>query len=138
MRKIWEAKKAGASNVTVWGTGAPLREFLHVDDLAAGVVYCLDNYDGHEHINCGSGSEITIRQLAETICDVVGYSGELVFDTSKPDGTPRKVMDSGRLRRLGWVPNIALERGIAETFSWFLESIGEMPSRDECLSVAAE
>jgi GDP-L-fucose synthase len=138
MRKIWEAKKAGAPNVTVWGTGTPLREFLHVDDLAAGVVYCLDNYDGHEHINCGSGSETTIRQLAQTISHAIGYSGELVFDTSKPDGTPRKVMDSTRLRRLGWTPHIALEQGIADTFSWFLESLGEKPSGQEFLSIAAE
>jgi GDP-L-fucose synthase len=134
MRKIWEAKQSGAPNVIVWGTGTPVRELLHVDDLAAGAVYCLDNYDGYEHINCGSGREITIRGLAELIRDVLGYPGDLTFDSNKPDGTPRKIMDSTRLRVLGWSPEISLERGIADTFAWFLESIGERFS----FSVAAE
>jgi GDP-L-fucose synthase len=138
MRKIWEAKSSGAPNVTVWGTGTPLREFLHVDDLAAGVVYCLDNYDGYEHINCGSGSEITIRGLAETIRDAIGYPGDLVFDVTKPDGTPRKVMDSTRLRDLGWTPEISLECGIGNTFAWFLESIDQRRSSAEFARNAAE
>jgi GDP-L-fucose synthase len=137
MRKFWEARKANAPTVTIWGTGTPLREFLHVDDLAAGVIYCLDNYDGYEHINCGSGSEVSIRTLAETIRDVVGYSGDLVFDTTKPDGTPRKIMDSTRLRGLGWEPRISLERGIEETFSWFLNSIGERRSSARIPALAA-
>ncbi len=120
IRKFHEAKKMGRSEVVVWGTGTPLREFLHVDDLARGVVFCLDNYDGYEHINCGAGSEISIRELAETVQRAVGYVGRLVFDTAKPDGTPRKIMDSSRLRALGWAPEISLEDGIAGAYRWFL------------------
>ncbi|MBG0811876.1 GDP-L-fucose synthase [Methylosinus sp. H3A] len=120
IRKFHEAKEAGRAEVVVWGTGTPLREFLHVDDLARGVVFCLDNYDGYEHINCGAGSEVTIRELAETVQRAVGFSGRLVFDTTKPDGTPRKLMDSNRLRGLGWAPKISLEEGIASAYQWFL------------------
>ncbi|WP_242153820.1 GDP-L-fucose synthase family protein [Sphingomonas sp. BAUL-RG-20F-R05-02] len=122
IRKIVNAKRQGISTVQVWGSGKPMREFLHVDDLAAGVVFCHDNYTDYEHINCGSGSEVTIRQLAETIASVVSYEGDLVFDTSKPDGTPRKVMDSSRLRALGWAPKIELVDGIRSTVDAFLES----------------
>jgi GDP-L-fucose synthase len=123
MRKFHEAKVAGADKVVVWGTGTPLREFLHVDDLAKGVVYCLDNYDEYEHINCGAGFDLSIRELAETVGRVVGYEGDLVFDTSKPDGTPRKIMDSSRMRALGWKPEISFEDGIASTYRWYLENI---------------
>lgn len=122
IRKIITAQRDGNPTVEVWGSGTPMREFLHVDDLAAGVVYCHDNYTDYEHINCGSGSEVTIRELAETIASVVGYSGSLVFDPSKPDGTPRKVMDSSRLRALGWAPKIGLVDGIRSTVDAFLES----------------
>jgi len=121
IRKFHEAKQAGRPEVVVWGTGTPLREFLHVDDLARGVVFCLDNYDGYEHINCGAGSEVTIRELAETVQRAVGFSGRLVFDTTKPDGTPRKLMDSSRLRELGWAPTIPLEKGVADAYQWFLK-----------------
>ncbi len=121
IRKFHEAKQAGKPEVVVWGTGTPLREFLHVDDLARGVVFCLDNYDGYEHINCGAGSEVTIRELAETVQRAVGFSGRLVFDTTKPDGTPRKLMDSSRLRELGWAPTIPLEKGVADAYQWFLK-----------------
>jgi GDP-L-fucose synthase len=120
MRKVHEAKLGGAKEVSVWGTGTPLREFLHVDDLARGVIFCLDHYDGYDHINCGTGSEVTIRELAATICKVVGFNGALTFDTSKPDGTPRKVMDSQRILSLGWSPSITLEKGLADTYQWFL------------------
>jgi GDP-L-fucose synthase len=120
IRKFHEAKESRRSEVVVWGTGTPLREFLHVDDLARGVVFCLDHYDGYEHINCGAGSEISIRDLAETVRRAVEFPGELVFDTSKPDGTPRKLMDSSRVRALGWEPEISLEDGIASSYRWFL------------------
>lgn len=123
MRKFHEAKISGAKEVVVWGTGMPLREFLHVDDLARGVVWCLDNYDEYEHINCGAGYDLTIRELAETVGRVVGYSGNLVFDTSKPDGTPRKIMDSSRIRALGWRPDIPFEDGIRSTYRWYLENV---------------
>lgn len=123
MRKFHEAKVSGAKEVVVWGTGTPLREFLHVDDLARGVVWCLDNYDEYEHINCGAGFDLSIRDLAETVARVVDFKGELVFDTTKPDGTPRKIMDSSRMRSLGWKPEISFETGIASTYRWYLDNI---------------
>ncbi|MEF3364944.1 GDP-L-fucose synthase [Methylocystis sp. 9N] len=123
IRKFHEAKVGGASEVVVWGTGTPLREFLHVDDLARGVVYCLDHYDEYEHINCGAGFDVTIRDIAETIARVVGYKGNIVFDTTKPDGAPRKIMDSSRIRALGWKPEISLETGLASTYQWYLDHV---------------
>ncbi len=120
IRKFHEAKLEGSPEVVVWGTGAPLREFLHVDDLARGVVFCLDHYNEYEHINCGSGFEISIKDLALTVGEAVGYTGELVFDTSKPDGTPRKLMDSSRMFSLGWKPKIELAEGIQSSYQWFL------------------
>jgi GDP-L-fucose synthase len=122
IRKFHEAKVRGAREVVVWGTGAPLREFLHVDDLARGVVFCLDRYDEYEHINCGAGDEISIRGLAETVQEVVGFDGALTFDTTKPDGTPRKLMDSSRLAALGWRPEIGFTEGLADAYRWFLEN----------------
>jgi GDP-L-fucose synthase len=122
IRKFHEAKAAGAGEVVVWGTGAPLREFLHVDDLARGVIFCLDRYDEYEHINCGAGAEISIRGLAETIQKVVGFDGALTFDTTKPDGTPRKLMDSSRIAALGWRPEIGFAEGLADAYRWFLEN----------------
>lgn len=122
IRKFHEAKMANHGEVVVWGTGAPMREFLHVDDLAKAVVFCLDNYHEYEHINCGASSEISIRELAEVVARVVGFEGRLVFDTSKPDGTPRKLMDSSRMTALGWIPEISLETGIAGAYRWFLEN----------------
>lgn len=123
IRKFHEAKVSGAEEVVVWGTGMPLREFLHVDDLARGVVFCLDNYNDYEHINCGAGYDLTIKQIAEKIGAVVGYRGALRFDTEKPDGTPRKIMDSSRLLSLGWKPEISLEQGLAGAYQWYIEHI---------------
>src|SRR5699024_418079 len=120
LRKFHDAKTGGADTVAIWGSGTPLREFLHVDDCAAGIALCLDDYDGDEHINCGSGAEISIIDLALLIKEVVGFDGGLVLDQSKPDGTPRKVMDSSRLNALGWEPKISLPEGLAETYRWFI------------------
>ncbi|NUJ82036.1 GDP-L-fucose synthase [Methylocystis sp. FS] len=125
IRKFHEAKLSGSREVVVWGTGTPLREFLHVDDLAKGVVFCLDHYDEYEHINCGAGFDVTIREIAETIARVVGFDGQLVFDTTKPDGTPRKIMDSTRIRALGWKPEISLEDGLASSYRWFIEHVAD-------------
>ena len=123
LRKFHEAKESGASQVTLWGSGTPLREFLHCDDLADALVYVLKYYSENEHINVGSGPEVTIRELAETIARVVGYEAELVFDSSKPDGTPRKLMDSARLHRLGWSNARPLKEGISQTYEHWLAGL---------------
>jgi GDP-L-fucose synthase len=123
LRKAHEAKKAGARELTVWGSGKPRREFLHVDDCAAACVFLLQNYDSPEIINVGCGEDISIRELAELICDVVGFKGELAWDATKPDGTPRKLLDVTKLRRLGWKPTIPLRDGIARTYDWFLKNV---------------
>ena len=120
--KFHEAKLEGYRKVIVWGSGAPLREFMHVDDLARGVVTCLEKYDDYSPINCGAGSEISIGGIAETIGRVVGFEGKIAFDPSKPDGVARKLMDSSRLRALGWRPEIELEEGLAATYQWALEN----------------
>jgi GDP-L-fucose synthase len=122
IRKIHEAKAAGRSAVTVWGTGTPRREFLHVDDLADAALYLMRRYDGEEIVNVGVGEDISIRELAELVRDVVGYSGELVFDAGKPDGTPRKLLDVSRLHALGWKAGIPLREGVESTYRWFLEN----------------
>ena len=122
IRKFHAAKATGKTEVVVWGTGTPMREFLYVDDLADAVVFLMDRYDGSEPINCGAGSDVSIRQLAETVGRVAGFEGKLVFDTSKPDGTPRKLMDSSRLAALGWRPKIGLEEGIREVYRWFAQT----------------
>jgi GDP-L-fucose synthase len=121
IRRFHEAKVRGDDRVTVWGTGAPRREFLHVDDLADAVVYLLQSYDAEPIVNIGWGEDITIRQLAELVLSAIGYSGRLEFDSSKPDGTPRKLLDVGRLTNLGWKPRISLEAGVAQTYAWFKE-----------------
>jgi len=121
LRKVHEAKKAGAGEVVVWGTGSPRREFLHVEDLASACRFLLENYDSPEVVNVGFGDDVTIRELAELICDVVGFQGQLVFDSTKPDGTPRKLLDSSRLAALGWKPRIGLREGIAQTYRWYVE-----------------
>jgi GDP-L-fucose synthase len=126
IRKLHEAKQAGKSEAAVWGSGTPLREFLHVDDLADAIVFLLDKYDDARPINCGAGIDLSIRELAENIARIVGFEGRLVFDRSKPDGTPRKLMDSSRMAALGWKPSIGLDEGIADTYRWFLERMGTL------------
>jgi GDP-L-fucose synthase len=121
IRKFHEAKRNGSGEVVVWGTGTPLREFMHVDDLAHAVVFCMDHFDGYEHINCGAGKEVSIRDLAELVREVVGFAGRIIFDPARPDGTPRKLMNSDRLRALGWAPTIELRDGVVETYDWFLK-----------------
>jgi GDP-L-fucose synthase len=120
VRKAHEAKMRGEKQLVVWGTGIPRREFLHVDDLAAACLLLLEHYDSPEIINIGCGEDVTIRELAELISDVVGFDGELVWDKTKPDGTPRKLLDITRMRALGWEPKISLRNGIARTYEWFL------------------
>lgn len=122
IRKIHEAKENNSEYVEIWGTGKPMREFLHVDDLADAVVYLMNNYNENKPINIGTGKDITIKELAELIKDVVGYQGELKFDTSKPDGTPRKLLDVSRLYNAGWKHKISLREGIENTYEWFKEN----------------
>jgi len=119
IRKFHEAKVEGCPSVTVWGTGTPLREFLHVDDLASATLFLMENYSSPEIINVGSGEEISIRNLATVIGELVSFTGEIIWDRTKPDGTPRKVMDSSRLRALGWRPSISLHDGLIKTYDWF-------------------
>jgi len=120
MRKFHDAKVAGRTEVEVWGTGSAMREFLHVDDLADACVFLMDRYEADEHINVGSGYDVAIRTLAELVREVVHPDARLVFDTSKPDGMPRKLLDCSRLTTLGWQPRIALADGIRRTYDWFL------------------
>ncbi len=120
LRKVHEAKLAAAPTVVVWGTGKPRREFLHVDDLADACVFLIRNYEGPDIVNIGVGTDVSIAELAQIIKSVVGYAGELVFDTSKPDGTPRKLLDVTRLHSLGWRARISLEQGIASTYRSYL------------------
>ncbi len=120
IRKAHEAKVAGASYMEVWGSGTPRREFLHVDDCADALVFLLKNYSEAEHINVGSGEDISIVELAHLVCSVVGFGGEIRLDGSKPDGTPRKLMSNKKLASAGWRPSIPLEQGIRETYAWFL------------------
>src|SRR3954447_7397770 len=127
LRKTHEAKMTGARELVVWGTGKPRREFLHVDDMADACVFLLENYDAPEIINVGCGEDISIQQLVELICHVVGFEGEITFDSSKPDGTPRKLLDTSKLTALGWRPSISLRDGITRTYSWFLENL-EQPA----------
>lgn len=121
IRKFHEAKASGVDEVVVWGSGKPLREFLHVDDLAAACLVLLERYDDDAPINVGTGEDLSIRALAELVGDVVGFDGRIVQDESKPDGTPRKLLDVSRLRALGWEPTIELRDGIASTYRWYLE-----------------
>lgn len=120
LRKVHEAKLAGAKEVVVWGTGSPRRELLHVDDLADACRFLLEKHDDPALINVGRGDDVTIRELAGTICDVLGFKGALTFDPSKPDGTPRKLMDSSRLLAMGWRARIGLRDGIRQTYEWYL------------------
>src|SRR6059058_5848831 len=120
LRKAHDAKTRNENKLIVWGTGKPRREFLHVDDLASACLLLLEKYDSPEIVNIGCGEDITVRELAELICDVVGFNGELVWDATKPDGTPRKLLDITKIRALSWQPTIPLRQGIAQTYEWFL------------------
>jgi GDP-L-fucose synthase len=122
IRKFVEVKRSGSGKVTLWGSGAPLREFMHVDDFAKAVVFCMDKYDDSNQINVGSGQEISIKDLADKISKAVGFSGEIIWDLSKPDGTMRKVLDSSKIANLGWKPLISLDQGIASTVEWYLQN----------------
>lgn len=138
IRKFHDAKSSGAASVALWGTGKAMREFLHVDDMASACLHVMGlskpDYQAvtepmMSHLNVGSGQDVTIRQLAETIRKVVGFDGEIVWDSSKPDGTPRKLMDSAKLRSLGWLPKIDLEEGLKSTYQWFLEHQADFKSQ---------
>ena len=122
IRKAHEAKAAAAPSITLWGTGTPRREFLHVDDCAEALVFLMQRYSGHEHVNVGSGSDLTILELAQMVCRVVGYEGSIERDPSKPDGTARKLMDGDKIAAMGWSPRISLETGIRSTYAAFLNS----------------
>ena len=122
IRKFHDAKESGNAQVEVWGTGTPRREFLHVDDMADASVYLMNNYDDNEIVNIGVGEDVSIKELAELIKQTVGYQGELVFDTTKPDGTPRKLMDVTKLSKAGWKAKIDLKSGVESTYQWFLEN----------------
>jgi len=123
LRKAHEAKTRKARELAVWGSGTPRREFLHVDDLASACLFLLEKYDSPEIINVGCGEDISIRELAELICAVVGFEGQLAWDDTKPDGTPRKLLDVTKLQNLGWRPTIPLRDGIAQTYEWFLKNV---------------
>lgn len=123
IRRVHEAKTAGAPSLVLWGSGTPRREFLHVDDAASACLFLLNHYDSPDIINVGCGKDVSIRELADLICDVVGFTGKLEWDTSKPDGTPRKLLDVSKLTRLGWRPTIPLREGISRTYDWFRENI---------------
>ncbi|WP_150046283.1 MULTISPECIES: GDP-L-fucose synthase [Methylomonas] len=138
IRKFHDAKVAGAASVTVWGTGVAMREFLHVDDMAAACLHVMSLSKAAyqqvtepmlSHLNVGTGVDVTIRQLAETVGKVVGFTGNIEWDSSKPDGTPRKLMDNSKLRALGWQPKIELEQGLASTYQWFVEHIAEIKNQ---------
>jgi GDP-L-fucose synthase len=121
MRKFHEAKLSDSSDVVIWGTGSPRREFLHVDDLAAAAIQLMERYDEPEIVNVGTGQDLTIRELAELLREVVGFTGEMVFDASRPDGTPRKVLDVSKLHSLGWQASIGLREGVTQTYRWYLD-----------------
>jgi GDP-L-fucose synthase len=124
MRRLHEAKLAGRHEVDVWGTGSAMRDFLHVDDLARAAVFLMERYDSHGHINVGTGHDISIRTLAETLRDLVHPGATLRFDHSQPDGVPRMLLDAGRITRLGWVPQVSLDDGLRSTYEWFIDSQG--------------
>ena len=123
LRKIHAAKTAGANTITIWGSGTARREFMYVDDLADACVHIMQHYSDTEHINAGSGEEITIRGLAERIAHIVGFTGTMQFDHTKPDGTPRKIMDNTKLTSLGWRPRMSLDQGLAATYAWYRQHL---------------
>ncbi len=126
IRRFDEAKRSGAESVTNWGTGSPLREFLHVDDMADACLHLMDHYDGPQQVNVGTGEDITIKELSELVARVVGYEGELEWDSSKPDGTPRKLLDVSTLADAGWTAKIPLEQGIADTVDWYRAHLADI------------
>jgi GDP-L-fucose synthase len=132
IRKAHEAKIRGGATMAIWGTGTPRREFLHVDDCADALVHLLKVYSGAEHVNVGSGKDLPIAELARAVCEVVGFNGEIVCDTSKPDGMPRKLMSGAKLAALGWRPAIPLKQGLASAYEAFLQetatSVSDAPS----------
>jgi GDP-L-fucose synthase len=122
LRRFHEGRQSGAPSVTLWGTGTPRREFLHVDDLAAACLVLLERYDGAEPVNVGTGSDVTVAELAALVASVVGYDGAVEWDPSKPDGTPRKLLDVSRIQSLGWRAETSLQQGVAETYRWYLDN----------------
>ena len=122
IRKFYEAKINNQKEVVLWGTGSPLREFLYVDDLAEACLLLMDKYEDEEHINIGTGEEVSIRELANIIKDIVGYNGNIIYDTTKPDGNPRKLLDSKKIHELGWKHKISLKEGIEKSYNWFINS----------------
>ncbi len=125
IRKFHEAKVSGAPTVELWGTGAPLREFLYVDDMADACIFLLENYSGEQHVNIGTGRELTIRELALLVKETVGYEGEIVWNTQMPDGTPRKLTDVTKLHELGWTHKVELQEGVALAYQWFCENVSK-------------
>lgn len=123
IRKFHEAKMTGAPSVELWGTGTPLREFLYVDDMADACVYLLEHYDGEQHVNIGTGKELTIRELAELVKKTVGYEGEIIWNHDMPDGTPRKLTDVSKLHKIGWTHKVELEEGVKLAYDWFRENV---------------
>jgi len=119
IRRFVEGSESSARRITLWGTGSPLREFLHVDDLGAAVLIAIEHYDSSLHLNIGTGNEVSIKELAQRVANYAGYSGEIAWDTSKPDGTPRKVLNVSRIKALGWEPTIGLDEGISSTIDWY-------------------
>ena len=122
IRKFVEGKRGKQSSVTLWGSGSPKREFLHVDDLAKAILVCLEKYDSDQHINIGTGEDLSIKELAVKVAEAAGFEGEIIWDASKPDGTPRKVLDVSKILNLGWKPSITLDQGISQTVQWYLEN----------------
>ncbi|WP_319453720.1 MULTISPECIES: GDP-L-fucose synthase [unclassified Mycobacterium] len=126
IRRYDEAVASGTPSVTNWGTGSPRREFLHADDMADACLHLLEHYDGPDHVNVGSGTDVTIRELAQTIASVVGYTGETDWDTAKPDGTPQKLLDVSKLARAGWTSKIGLQEGLERTVAWYRDHVGAL------------
>jgi GDP-L-fucose synthase len=122
IRKFTDAIQNNSKEVVVWGSGNPRREFLHVDDLARAIIVCLEKYDSDEHINIGTGSDLTIKDLAEKIAKISGFKGEIIWDSTKEDGTLRKLLDIQKITKLGWKPEVSLERGIKSTIDWYLKN----------------
>jgi GDP-L-fucose synthase len=125
IRKAHEAKLRGDNTITIWGTGTPRREFLHVDDCADACVHLMKTYSDFEHVNVGSGEDVTILELTQMVCDAVGFTGEIIHDLTKPDGTPRKLMSAQKIRGLGWQPRIPLMDGLKSTYAWYLQNVAQ-------------